>query len=113
MTIRWQNIAVVLPGNKNFAIHVYMHQLLMTSVLSELVSSQGRVLADRSVQYKYLNPHLIAVVTESTDPSKRMSSKPIRIHLCNFQEVFFLHDEHKFLVANCTVSYNLVHSNLL
>ena len=81
------NIAVVLPGNKNFAIHVYMHQLLMTSVLSELVSSQGRVLADRSVQYKYLNPHLIAVVTESTDPSKRMSSKPI--HLCNFREVFF------------------------
>ena len=110
--IRWQNIAVVLPGNINFAIHVYMHQLLMTSSCSELVSSQGRVLADRSVQYKYLNPHLIAVVTESTDPSKRRCSKPIRIRLCNFQEVF-LHDKHKFLVTNCTVSYNLVHSSLL
>ena len=61
----------------------------MTSVLSELVSSQGRVLADRSVQYKYLNPHLIAVVTESTDPSKRMSNKPIKICLYNFREVFF------------------------
>ena len=80
----------------------------MTSVLSELVSSQGRVLADRSVQYKYLNPHLIAVVTESTDPSKRMSNKPIKICLYNFREFFFLHGEHKFLVANCAVSYNLI-----
>ena len=74
--------ALLLPGNKFLlyaAVIKVPYSLLQTShLLSELVSSQGRVLVDRSVQYKYLNPHLIAVVTESTDPSKRMSSKPIR-----------------------------------
>uniref|UniRef100_A0A3Q3IE08 ER membrane protein complex subunit 1 n=1 Tax=Monopterus albus TaxID=43700 RepID=A0A3Q3IE08_MONAL len=34
---------------------------------SEHVHSQGRVMGDRSVLYKYLNPNLLAVVTESTD----------------------------------------------
>ncbi|KAG5679078.1 hypothetical protein PVAND_008673 [Polypedilum vanderplanki] len=33
----------------------------------ERVHSQGRVLADRSVLYKYINPNLIAVVTEGPD----------------------------------------------
>lgn len=33
----------------------------------ERVHSQGRVLADRSVLYKYVNPNLIAVVTEGPD----------------------------------------------
>lgn len=33
----------------------------------EKVHSQGRVLADRSVLYKYINPNLIAVVTEGLD----------------------------------------------
>ena len=77
--------ALLLPGNKFLlyaaVIKVPCSLLQTFHLLSELVSSQGRVLVDRSVQYKYLNPHLIAVVTESTDPSKRMSSKPIRIDL--------------------------------
>lgn len=30
----------------------------------ERVHSQGRVLSDRSVLYKYINPNLVAVVTE-------------------------------------------------
>ena len=30
----------------------------------ERVHSQGRVLGDRSVLYKYINPNLVAVVTE-------------------------------------------------
>uniref|UniRef100_A0A8C7XUA4 ER membrane protein complex subunit 1 n=1 Tax=Oryzias sinensis TaxID=183150 RepID=A0A8C7XUA4_9TELE len=34
---------------------------------NEHVHSQGRVMGDRSVLYKYLNPNLLAVVTESTD----------------------------------------------
>ena len=38
---------------------------------TEHVNSQGRVWPDRSVQYKYLNPNLVTVVTESTDVSKR------------------------------------------
>lgn len=33
----------------------------------ERVHSQGRVLADRSVLYKYINPNLIAVTTEGPD----------------------------------------------
>uniref|UniRef100_A0A8C9Y4Z3 ER membrane protein complex subunit 1 n=1 Tax=Sander lucioperca TaxID=283035 RepID=A0A8C9Y4Z3_SANLU len=34
---------------------------------NEHVHSQGRVMGDRSVLYKYLNPNLLAVVLESTD----------------------------------------------
>ncbi|XP_047226260.1 ER membrane protein complex subunit 1 isoform X2 [Girardinichthys multiradiatus] len=34
---------------------------------NEHVHSQGRVMGDRSVLYKYLNPNLLAVVTESID----------------------------------------------
>ncbi|XP_059808019.1 ER membrane protein complex subunit 1 [Hypanus sabinus] len=34
---------------------------------NEHVHSQGRVMGDRSVLYKYLNPNLLAVVSESTD----------------------------------------------
>lgn len=33
----------------------------------EHVHSQGRVLADRSVLYKYINPNLIAVATHGPD----------------------------------------------
>ena len=29
--------------------------------------SQGRVLGDRSVLYKYLNPNVVAIVTEGTE----------------------------------------------
>ncbi|XP_063798200.1 ER membrane protein complex subunit 1 [Pseudophryne corroboree] len=34
---------------------------------NEHVHSQGRVMGDRSVLYKYLNPNLLVLVTESTD----------------------------------------------
>ncbi|KAJ3587022.1 hypothetical protein NHX12_013413 [Muraenolepis orangiensis] len=40
---------------------------------NEHVHSQGRVMGDRSVLYKYLNPNLLAVVTESTDPHPERS----------------------------------------
>lgn len=40
-------------------------------VVTEVVGSLGRPKADRSVQYKYLNPHLIAVITQSLDQAKR------------------------------------------
>ncbi|XP_073989835.1 ER membrane protein complex subunit 1 isoform X2 [Rhodnius prolixus] len=36
--------------------------------LGERVHSQGRVLADRSVLYKYINPNLVVAVTHSQDP---------------------------------------------
>ncbi|XP_077460700.1 ER membrane protein complex subunit 1 [Stigmatopora argus] len=40
---------------------------------NEHVHSQGRVMGDRSVLYKYLNPNLLAVVSESTDPHQERS----------------------------------------
>ena len=41
---------------------------------TEVVHSQGRVLGDRNVLYKYLNPNLAAVVTESEDDSQGSES---------------------------------------
>ncbi|XP_065890102.1 ER membrane protein complex subunit 1-like [Dysidea avara] len=38
---------------------------------SEHISSQAKVLDDGSVMYKYLNPNLVVMVTQSRDPSKR------------------------------------------
>lgn len=38
-------------------------------VVSEHVHSQGRVLGDRSVLYKYINPNLAVVVGEGEDTS--------------------------------------------
>ncbi|XP_034029042.1 ER membrane protein complex subunit 1 isoform X2 [Thalassophryne amazonica] len=46
---------------------------------NEHVHSQGRVMGDRSVLYKYLNPNLLAVVTESTDTHQERSF--VGIHL--------------------------------
>lgn len=38
---------------------------------AERVHSQGRVLADRSVLYKYINPNLISIVTQVSDMSHK------------------------------------------
>ena len=48
--------------------HVICH---VTCHFIEHVSSQGRVRTDRSVQFKYLNPNLVAMVTEAIEYSKR------------------------------------------
>ena len=37
---------------------------------TEHVNSPARVIADGKVQHKYLNPHLIAIATESRDPTE-------------------------------------------
>lgn len=39
--------------------------------MSEHVSAMGRSREDRSIEYKYLNPNLVAVITESTDLLRR------------------------------------------
>lgn len=41
---------------------------LMSKSPLERVHSQGRVLGDRSVLYKYINPNLVAVMTQAEDP---------------------------------------------
>jgi len=38
---------------------------------TEHVHSQGIVLEDRSVLYKYLNPNLVAVITEGEDGQQK------------------------------------------
>ncbi|XP_037073847.1 ER membrane protein complex subunit 1-like [Pollicipes pollicipes] len=40
----------------------------------ERVHSQGRVLADRSVLYKYANPNLLMVITDADDPVHKHST---------------------------------------
>ena len=42
----------------------------------EHVHSQGVVLGDRSVQYKYLNPNLLAVTTEDKESGKEGKCTP-------------------------------------
>ncbi|KAL1516882.1 hypothetical protein ABEB36_000719 [Hypothenemus hampei] len=39
--------------------------------INEIVHSQGKVLYDRSVYYKYVNPNLLAVATVTPDPNHR------------------------------------------
>lgn len=41
---------------------------VMTKPVNERVHSQGRVLPNRNVYFKYVNPNLIAVATQSEDP---------------------------------------------
>lgn len=49
------------------------HQLVAIAGKNPLehVHSQGRVLVDRSVLYKYINPNLVAVVTQANDPTHK------------------------------------------
>jgi len=41
---------------------------------AERVHSQGRVLADRSVMYKYINPNLVSIVSQVSDLSHKCES---------------------------------------
>ncbi|XP_064481950.1 ER membrane protein complex subunit 1-like [Ornithodoros turicata] len=56
-----------LPQDSQTITHVEMRNPL------EHVHSQGRVMGDRSVLYRYLNPNLAAVVTEGVDIQKMSS----------------------------------------
>ncbi|KAJ8866551.1 hypothetical protein PR048_032410 [Dryococelus australis] len=60
----------------------------------ERVHSQGRVLGDRSVLYKYINPNLVAVVTESTDPVHKCEC--VSLALQNFAQLFVVRDQAVF-----------------
>lgn len=57
----------LLPRDYQSITHVEMRNSL------EHVHSQGRVMGDRSVLYKYLNPNLAAVITEGSDVQKLSS----------------------------------------
>ncbi|XP_045463624.1 ER membrane protein complex subunit 1 [Harmonia axyridis] len=59
-----------LKASLNWNFLLGSSKLLATSVrpTGERVHSQGRVLPDRSVYYKYVNPNMIAVATVTDDP---------------------------------------------
>ncbi|XP_055958208.1 ER membrane protein complex subunit 1, partial [Patella vulgata] len=61
-----------LKADEVWNINLQKSQQTITQVVCkraiEHVHSQGRVLGDRSVLYKYLNPNLMAVVTEGEEP---------------------------------------------
>lgn len=48
----------------------------------ERVHSQGRVLADRSVLYKYMNPNLVVVLTQIEDPLYKSNISNKHIFTC-------------------------------
>ena len=48
-----------------------MMMMMMICDCTEHVHSQGIVLEDRSVLYKYLNPNLVAVVAEGEDNQQK------------------------------------------
>ena len=51
---------------------------------NEHVHSQGRVLGDRNVLYKYLNPNLVAIIWEMIDLQAKRNVKPVYYILINF-----------------------------
>ena len=65
-------------------VHTFMYPLSCSrcsvTCLSEHVHSQGRVLGDRSVLYKYLNPNLVVVVAEGEEASSTTSSKGVALY---------------------------------
>ena len=61
----FSSITVFLP----FLLLIIVY-LIVFKRLGEHVHSPGRVLGDRRVLYKYLNPNLMAVVTRSPSASK-------------------------------------------
>ncbi|XP_075213432.1 ER membrane protein complex subunit 1 isoform X2 [Lycorma delicatula] len=70
----------------------------------EKVHSQGRVLGDRSVLYKYINPNLVAVITQAEDP---LHKNVLSIHLIDIVSGSII-----FSVAHkrATEPVHLVHS---
>ena len=60
------------------------------SCFIEHISSQAKVLDDGSVMYKYLNPNLVVMVTQSRDPSKRKGQYLNLVLLVCFMLLHFL-----------------------
>ena len=74
--INLEDETVVAIGAKNQhglnSILLIKYLVLKTFVFThaDRVHSHGKVLGDRSVLYKYLNPNMISVVTEGVDSQK-------------------------------------------
>lgn len=55
----------------------------------EHVHSQGRVLGDRSVLYKYINPNLVAFVTQAPDPTHKCKAFIEHTQICILNSFYF------------------------
>ncbi|OON19957.1 hypothetical protein X801_04166 [Opisthorchis viverrini] len=73
--------------------------------MSEHIHSVGRVLGDRSVLYKYLNPNLIAVVTAGGSVASQTNS--VAVYLI---DVVVGRIVYSAVNARCSEPVNLVHS---
>ena len=69
---------------------------------TEHVNSPARVIADGKVQHKYLNPHLIAIATESRDPTEVAKCK--KSLCCMYDVIECMYDviECMYDVIECT-----------
>ncbi|XP_052082314.1 ER membrane protein complex subunit 1-like isoform X2 [Mytilus californianus] len=69
-----------LKGEKVWNVNLQKKQQIIKDVVfkryNEHVHSQGRVLGDRSVLYKYINPNLAVVVAEGEDTSSSSQKSP-------------------------------------
>ena len=73
---------------------------------TEHVNSPARVIADGKVQHKYLNPHLIAIATESRDPTEVAKSMVSLYLVDSLSGGVVYHTVHK----QATSPVHLVHS---
>lgn len=76
--------------NARLSGHNAEHQIIAVASKNpiERVHSQGRVLNDRSVMYKYMNPNLVAVVTQAIDSIHKYVMNVHLIDVVSGQVVF-------------------------
>ncbi|VDP85667.1 unnamed protein product [Echinostoma caproni] len=137
--IYFSHLYFTLCGRKNtikyrpplpFTLWPFYCQLLSTLspcafLLSEHIHSVGRVLGDRSVLYKYLNPNLIAVVTAGGDVSAQTNSIAVYLidvvagrilysasHRRCSEPVSLVHSENWIVVSNQSLWFRTYFSSL-
>ncbi|KAJ8320425.1 hypothetical protein KUTeg_002012 [Tegillarca granosa] len=103
-----------LVSNKVWTVNLQKKQQTITGIYGkravEHVHSQGRVLGDRSVLYKYLNPNLIVVVTEGEDTTSSSQKGP-----GNFISIYLIDSVTGHMVFHCSHKrskgpVNVIHS---
>ena len=73
-TVIPKNEKILKIINNRYGKYSLLIRLYLCLYLLGHTHSLGRVRYDRSVQYKYLNPHLVAMATQTIGQSKRMHS---------------------------------------
>uniref|UniRef100_A0A2A4K944 ER membrane protein complex subunit 1 n=1 Tax=Heliothis virescens TaxID=7102 RepID=A0A2A4K944_HELVI len=126
-TARVQGYALVYDGKSAVAVRTWLVRLggggqrivvARGKAAAERVHSPGRVLPDRAVLYKYLNPNLVLVITEGPDPlhkdvvvatcldaasgaivasqvHRRVRALPLAVHSENYLAYLYYNDKHR------------------